>query len=236
MAKKILISVIAIIMLLQTVTACSSRDYSHIEGYSDIENARKLYAALYSADLTVTDASSDTVTQRLSFMYDNQDRLMYSYFGTDGKTSYYEYHDGYEYSYYDSNAENPCWITLTETDENYVCYNKVAKMSMTTEGMIFIKGESITDAKVTATENGKEIVYTYNAEQLNSSMTSQLGLVGQLKEFKVTYTLNSEGYCTKMQQTGKAELDGKESEVDYILEIKNMNDVSVIEKPEIILR
>ncbi len=232
MAKKLTSLLLAGVLLL---SGCSGKDYSSIDGYSDIDNARKLYNDLYAAELTVTDASTGTVTQELSFAYDNQDRLMYSYFGTDGKTSYYEYHDGYEYSYYDQSAENPQWITLVEGDENYVVYNKISKMSMTTEGMIFIKPESITASEVTATENGKVIEMTYDASALNQSMTNQLGLVGQLKEFRVTYTLNSEGFCTKMQQTGKAELDGKESTVDYILEIKNMNDVAKIEKPEVTL-
>ena len=73
-----------------SITACSA-DYSHIDGYSDIENARKLYSSLYSAEITVTDKQTGTVTQELTFCYDKSDTLSYSYFGTDGKTKYYEY-------------------------------------------------------------------------------------------------------------------------------------------------
>ena len=111
-------------------------------------------------------------------------------------------------------------------------------MSIVDEGMIFLKGESITDSKVTNTDKGKVIEFTYDHNALNSSMKNQLGLVGNLISFKVIYTLDSEGYLTKMEQTGKASQDDKQSivtNINYVLEIKNMNDVSEIEKPEVIL-
>ena len=116
-----------------SITACSA-DYSHIDGYSDIENARKLYSSLYSAEITVTDKQTGTVTQELTFCYDKSDTLSYSYFGTDGKTKYYEYHNGSEYNYY-SDGE---WHTLVSGDKDYVCYTRTNKMSMTAEGMIFM--------------------------------------------------------------------------------------------------
>ena len=50
-----------------SITACSA-DYSHIDGYSDIENARKLYSSLYSAEITVTDKQTGTVTQELTYI------------------------------------------------------------------------------------------------------------------------------------------------------------------------
>ena len=232
MIKKLLASALALIMLV-VCTACQ-QSYSHIEGYDDIVNARKLYASLNSAQLTITDAEKGEVTQKLSFLYDIQDRLSYSYFGTDGEITLYEHHNGYEYSYFDKTE----WKTLVEGDENYHFYTRIAKMSMVDEGMIFLKGENITDSKVTNTDKGKVIEFTYDHNALNSSMKNQLGLVGNLVSFKVIYTLDSEGYLTKMEQTGKASQDDKQSivtNINYVLEIKNMNDVSEIEKPEVIL-
>ena len=111
-------------------------------------------------------------------------------------------------------------------------------MSMVDEGMIFLKGESITDSKVTNTESGKIIEMTYDHKALNSSMKNQLGLVGELLSFKVIYTLNSDGYLTKMEQIGKASQDEKLSivtDINYVLKISNMNDIGQIEKPEVIL-
>ncbi len=232
MIKKLLAPALALIVLV-VCTACQ-KSYSHIEGYDDIVNARKLYASLNSAQLTITDAEKDEVTQKLSFLYDIQDRLSYSYFGTDGEITLYEHHNGYEYSYFDKTE----WKTLVEGDENYHFYTRIAKMSMVDEGMIFLKGESITDSKVTNTDKGKVIEFTYDHNALNSSMKNQLGLVGNLVSFKVIYTLDSEGYLTKMEQIGKASQDDTQSivtNINYVLEIKNMNDVSEIEKPEVIL-
>lgn len=230
MLKKLIVFTLAAIILL---SGCSA-DYSHIEGYDDVANARKLYATLNSAELTVTDAGKGELTQKLSFMYDVQDRLSYSYFGTDGEISLYEYHNGYEYCYFEDGE----WKTLVDGDENYHFYTRMAKMSMVDEGMIFLKAESITESKVTTTESGKIIEMTYDHKALNSSMKSQLGLVGELLSFKVIYTLNSEGYLTKMEQTGKASQDEKQetvTDINYVLEISNMNDIGKIEKPEVIL-
>lgn len=232
MIKRIL-AVALSAMILITCTACQ-KSYSHIEGYDDIVKARQLYAALNSAELTITDTEKDMVTQRLSFLYDEQERLAYSYFGTDGSTTHYEYHNGYEYSYFDKTE----WKALVEGDENYHFYTRMAKMSMVDEGMIFLKGESITDSKVTDTDNEKVIELTYDHKALNSSMKNQLGLVGNLVSFKVVYTLDRKGYLTKMEQIGKASQDEKLSvvtNINYVLEISNMNDVAKIEKPEVIL-
>ncbi len=225
---KIIAVIISALTAVTAVTACSA-DYSHIEGYSDIENARKLYASLYSAELTVTDKGTGDVTQELTFCYDQNDTLSYSYFGTDGNTKYYEYHNGAEFNYY-SDGE---WHTLVSGDQNYVCYNRTNKMSMTDEGMIFIKPDSVTSSEVKQTADGKTITMQYDVSKLNSSMSSQLGLVGDLDSFSVVYYLDKDGYCTSMEQTGTATKDGARSKVDYLMEISHMNDIASVEKPEV---
>lgn len=227
MLKKTVPFIIAAALAAVTFTACSA-DYSGISGYSEIENARKLYSGLYSAHLTITDCEKDMLTQELTFMYDEQDRLMYSYYGTDGTAQYFEYHNGDEYSYTGGGE----WKTLTEGDENYRKYTKSAKMSMTDAGMIFIKPESITSSSVEQDGESKVIRTEYDAAALNSSMSSQLGLVGSLKSFEVIYTLDKDGYCIAMEQIGTAEQDGKESKVDYLLKIDKMNDIADIVKPD----
>ena len=167
---KIAAAFITALTAVASITACSA-DYSHIDGYSDIENARKLYSSLYSAEITITDKQTGTVTQELTFCYDKSDTLSYSYFGTDGKTKYYEYHNGSEYNYY-SDGE---WHTLVSGDKDYVCYTRTNKMSMTAEGMIFIKPESVTSSEVKNTADTKVITMQYDVSKLNSSMASQLG-------------------------------------------------------------
>ena len=225
---KIIAAVIAAITAVTSATARSA-DYSHIDGYSDVENARKLYASLYSAELTVTDKGTGMVTQELTFCYDQNDTLSYSYFGTDGNTKYYEYHNGSEYNYY-SDGE---WHTLVSGDQNYVCYNRTNKMSMTDEGMIFIKPDSVTSSEVKEAADGKTITMQYDVSKLNSSMSSQLGLVGDLDSFSVVYNLDKDGYCTSMEQIGTATKDGVQGKVDYLMTITHMNDIASVEKPEV---
>ena len=124
MLKKITAAILSALLII-TLSGCSVK--AEPEGYSDIKNARKLYSELYSAQLTVTDKETGTVTQELTFRYDTQDNLTYSYYGTDGTTEYYEYHNGSEYNYL-SDGE---WHTLVSGDENYVAYSRSRKMSMT---------------------------------------------------------------------------------------------------------
>ena len=225
MLKKITAAVMSALLIISTA-GCSTADP---DGYSDIRNARKLYSELYSAKLTVTDKETGMVTQELAFKYNQQDELVYSYYGTDGTTVYYEYHNGSEYNYY-SDGE---WHTLVSGDENYVSYSRSRKMSMTDEGMIFAKAESVTSSTITETAAGKTIEMVYDAAALNSSMASQLGLVGELESFKVIYTLDSDGYCTSLEQIGTAVKDGKQSKVDYLMTVEHMNDVTSIEQPEV---
>lgn len=226
--RKIIAAVIAAMTAVTSITACSA-DYSHINGYSDVENARKLYASLYSAELTVTDKGTGTVTQELTFCYDQNDTLSYSYFGTDGNTKYYEYHNGSEYNYY-SDGE---WHTLVSGDQNYVSYNRTNKMSMTDEGMIFIKPDCVTGSEVKETADGKTVTMQYDVSKLNDSMSAQLGLVGDLDSFSVVYNLDRDGYCTSMEQIGYATKDGTQGKVDYLMTITHMNDVAAVEKPEV---
>ncbi len=230
-SKKITAAVLAAVLSLTSVTALTgcSADYSGIDGYSDIENARKLYSSLYSAELIVTDKQTDSVTQKLTFCYDQNDTLSYSYYGTDGKTEYYEYHNGSEYNYY-SNGE---WHTLVSGDNDYVCYTRTNKMSMTDEGMIFIKPDSVTGSQVTENTDGKTITMHYDVSKLNSSMSSQLGLVGDLDSFSVEYTLDKDGYCISMEQIGTATKDGVQSKVDYLMTVIHMNDIAAVEKPDV---
>ena len=187
---KIAAAFITALTAVASITACSA-DYSHIDGYSDIENARKLYSSLYSAEITVTDKQTGTVTQELTFCYDKSDTLSYSYFGTDGKTKYYEYHNGSEYNYY-SDGE---WHTLVSGDKDYVCYTRTNKMSMTAEGMIFIKPESVTSSEVKNTADTKVITMQYDV----SSSTAQWLLSSVL-----SVTLTASALCIQLIKTDTA--------------------------------
>ena len=72
----------------------------------------------------------------------------------------------------------------------------------------------------------------YDVSKLNSSMSSQLGLVGDLDSFSVVYYLDKDGYCTSMEQTGTATKDGVRSKVDYLMEISDNTGNTVSKKDE----
>lgn len=224
MHKKALASLAAGILLL---SGCSP-DYSSIEGYNAVSSARTAYSELYSAHLTVTDLDSGIMQQELSFRYDEADRLIYSYYGTDGDTVYREYHDGYSYSYTDADGN---WVTIKEGEDGYRGYNRIAKMSMTDAGMIFLKPESITQS--TAEQDGSDLVITavYRVEDLGELIKNQLGESGTLTEFKVIYTINTAGQCTKVEQIGKMDSGGEVKNIDYLLKIDSMNDVGKVDDP-----
>lgn len=226
--KKLLSLILSGVMLV-ALSGCSA-DYSDLPGYSEIMEARRLYTELYAAHLTVTDKVSDTLTQELTFYYDSEDRLCYSYFGTDGETDFYEYHNGSEYSFYNDGK----WVDTTQGDENYRVYTRKNKMSMCTEGILFFKPESVTSSTTSIDSETKvnTVTMQYDASALNSSMKGQLGLVGNLESFEVVYILDKDGYCTSMEQIGKAKTDsGEEITVDYLLTIDKMNDVGEVTRP-----
>lgn len=206
-----------------------SANYSNIDGYDRIMKARELYTGLYAAHLTITDVENDLVTQELTFLYNDVDRLQYSYYGTDGKTVYREFHDGYDYSYTDENGE---WVTIKEGEPNYRTYNRIARFSMTDAGMIFIKPESIESGSVTQNGSDTVITHVYRPEELSDMLSAQLGADSTLKEFTVIYTLDSAGYCTSMEQIGVSEQNGETKKVDYIMKIDSMNDIAAIIRPE----
>ena len=106
-------------------------------------------------------------------------------------------------------------------------------MSMTDEGMIFIKPDCVTGSEVKETADGKTVTMQYDVSKLNDSMSAQLGLVGDLDSFSVVYNLDRDGYCTSMEQIGYATKDGAQGKVDYLMTITHMNDVAAVEKPEV---
>ena len=83
-------------------------------------------------------------------------------------------------------------------------------------------------------EDGKgQDVTVIDVSKLNSSMASQLGLVGDLDSFSVVYTIDKDGYCTSMEQTGTATKDGVQSKVDYLMTVSHMNDIASVSKPQV---
>lgn len=227
MKKTIILFLATIIVACVSLTGCA--DYSKLIGYNEIVNARTLYKNLNSAHIIVTDKDRNMVTQDFTFMYNSDGNLVYSYYGTDGSTKYYEYNDGSKMSY----SENGEWKEIPADDENYIVYTRDKRNSLTNEGVLFLAADSIAQTTMTTNDNGtKEVIVQYDVSRLNDSVAGQLAQIGTLKEFSTTFYIDAEGYCTSMTENGVVDNNGEESKVTYELVIENMNDIGKVEKVE----
>ncbi len=206
-------------------SGCMNANYSNIEGYSDVNNAKKLYAELNSGHFYMQDNASGQKTEEFAFMYNSNGNLAYSHTATDGDDIYYEYCNGAELSY--KHKKDAEWTLLTYGDDDFQVYTKDKKHPYTDGGVISVNAYAIVSGSVEENDDGKKITFIYNPNALADSL-SQLG---ELKSFESTFWLNSEGYCYRMDQKAVFENNGEQIS-DYSLFIDNMNSVTEIDKPE----
>lgn len=225
MKKKKLLSAILTFFVCSVFAGCMNADYSNIDGYSDVSNAKKLYSELNSAHFYMQDNTTGQITGEFTFMYNSGGNLLYSHTATDGKDVYYEYCNGAELSSKHKSDEN--WTLLTYGDEGFQAYTREKKHPYTEEGVISVNAYAIEDSLVEETEGGKKIFFNYNPKALADSLSE----LGELKSFESTIWLNGEGYCFRLDQKAVFENNGEQVS-DYSLFIDNMNAVTEITKPK----
>lgn len=218
------LSVVLLIFSCFTFGGCMNANYSNIEGYSDVNNAKKLYADLNSGHFYMQDNATGQKTEEFTFMYNPNGNLAYSHTATDGDDIYYEYCNGAELSY--KHKEDEDWTLLTYGDDDFQVYTKDKKHPYTDGGVISVNAYAITDSLVEKNDEGEKITFTYDPKALADSL-SQLG---ELKSFESTLWLNNEGYCYRLDQKAVFEKNGEQIS-DYSLFIDNMNNVTEITKP-----
>lgn len=206
-------------------SGCVNTNYSNIEGYSDVNNAKKLYSELNSGHFYMQDNATGQKTEEFTFMYNSNGNLVYSHTATDGDDIYYEYCNGAELSYKHKKDEE--WTLLTYGNDDFQVYTKDKKHPYTDGGVISVNAYAITDSSVEKNDRGEKITFNYNPNALADSL-SQLG---ELKSFESTLWLNSEGYCYRLDQKAVFENNGEQIS-DYSLFIDNMNSITEITKPE----
>ena len=207
---------------------CVNNSYSNIEGYSDVNNAKRLFSELNSGHFYMQDNTTGQKTEEFTFMYNQNGNLVYSHTATDGDDIYYEYCNGAELSYKHKNDKD--WSLLTYGDENFTIYTRENKHPYTDGGVISVNAYAITSSVVETNSEGKKVTFTYDPSALASSLAS----LGDLKSFESSLWLNNDGYCYRLDQKAvfkNAENDG-ESVSDYSLFIDNMNGVEEVSKPE----
>lgn len=225
---KRIIKGIAVLLALTAVGGCSmfgGVDYSDIEGYSEVANAKTLYAQLDSGHFYMQDNSTGRITEEFTFMYRSDGNLMYSYMGTEGKDTYYEFHNGSEINFR-SNDETE-WSYLDQSSERYFVFNRNDPHPLTLEGVISVNAYAVTESSVEETSNGLKITFSYDPTQLAQSLSE----VGTLVSFDSTLWLNGEGYCYRLDQKGV--FNGGELVFDHSMFIDRMNEITELTRPEI---
>lgn len=218
------LSVVLLISSCFIFSGCMNANYSNIEGYSDVNNAKKLYADLNSGHFYMQDNATGQKTEEFTFMYNSNGNLAYSHTATDGDDIFYEYCNGAELSYKHKNDEE--WTMITYGDDDFQVYTKDKKHPYTDGGVISVNAYAITDSLVEKNDEGQKITFTYDPKALADSL-SQLG---ELKSFESTLWLNNEGYCYRLDQKAVFEKNGEQIS-DYSLFIDNMNSITEITKP-----
>lgn len=203
---------------------CMNNSYNSIEGYSEVNNAKKLYTGLDSGHFYMQNNTTGQKTEEFTFMYNYSGNLVYSHIATDGEDIYYEYCNGAELSYKHKNDGS--WTLRTYGDDDFIIYTRKNKHPYTDEGVISVNAYAISGSVVETSGEGKKVTFTYNP----SALAESLAELGELKSFESTLWLNNEGYCCRLDQRAVFE-NGGESVSDYSLFIDNMNGISEISKP-----
>lgn len=224
-----LLLLLLVLMTIPTLGACSFENgaYKNIEGYSDVQKAKKLYTDLDSGHFYMQDNSTAQVTEEFTFRYREDGNLTYIYMGTESDKVYYEFHNGSEINY-KTNTDTE-WSFTAQGNEQYFVYDRKNRHPYTNEGVISLNAYAVTDSKTEENENGKKITFYYNAELL----ADQLAELGEIKSFESSIWLNNDGYCYRLDQKGVFQKDGAEEVSDFSMFIDSMNELGELKRPEV---
>lgn len=199
-------------------------DYSHIEGYAQVEKAQKLYSELDSGHFYMQDNATGKKTGEFTFKYREDGHLMYMYMASDESGLYSEFHNGSEINR--KEGEGGKWSFIAQGDENYFFYSRDNKHPYACEGVISMNAFAITDSSVEKEGEGEKISFKYDPAALAGAFEG----MGTLKSFESTIWLNDEGYCRRLDQKGVFDKDGGEIAYDYSMFIDMMNEVEKVER------
>lgn len=225
MSLKKIIQFLPVFSVCSILAGCMNTNYSNIEGYSYVSEAKELYSGLSSAHFYIRDNTSGQITEDFTFMYNAGGSLAYSHTATDGEDVYYEYCNGAELSA--KHGKDGNWTLFTYGDEEFHSYTREKKHPYTDGSVISVNAYAITGSAAEETDGGRKISFSYDPKALAGSLSE----LGELKSFESTIWLNNEGYCFRLDQKAVFENNGEQIS-DYSLFIENMNDVTEIVKPE----
>lgn len=208
-----------IIITVCFMTSCGGAQF---DGADELKRAKKLFEEMNSARITVSDNIGGTMSQSFAFSYDAADTLIYAYSADSGDGDmYYEYHNGSEIVKTTDSAGE--WTAVAEGSENYYSYSRSVRSSYTSASLLAFFDSCVSQSSVTENESGgKTIRLSYDLDALNA-----LGLlsaeVGTLEAFEEEISLDADGSCVRLTQSGASVSDGASSDYSYTIIIEEIN-------------
>ncbi len=202
------------------LSACSKKP---VAGEEIVEKAKNKCEQLNSATITVTNTETGKVEQTFSYLYDDDDNMVYLYKGiVDGK-EVIEYNDSKSmYIKKDGNL-----TTVSSDNRDFEKFTIRKPHPNAGKGMILMSRDEVTDATVTLTENGKIVHHEYDTDKIEQIDKSS----GKLTKFIVEYYFDKNDDLLYFTEKTVFSKDGKETANVYKMEISEKNSIISIEKP-----
>ncbi len=224
------ISAAAVSVLLLTSVGCTA---ALPDGYQTVRDAKEKYETLDSAHAVMTDLSTGEQIMEFTFLINQKDEMVLSYYGKDGENEMYAYSNGAEYFYKDTGDE--MWSVIASDNESYIynIYNREYRYPYAEGGIFFLDGGSVANAVVTQNDDGSCVVeYVYDADKLSSSTKGLLDGVESFSSLTTTFNINADGFITEFVETGTVtDTNGIVQDVNMSITVDMMNEVYDIPCP-----
>lgn len=198
------------------------------DGAEDIQEAKKLYEKLDSAQLTMTDNTSGDSLMSFCFYINGDNEMIFEYISP--QNGDHAYSDGKQF-YYKTDGK---WTAITPEDESYIhnIYNREYRYPYARGSVFFLNTDAVSDVNIEEQSGAKTITYVYDCEKLNKKSVKDLENVSEFSALTCVYCLNADGLITKFTETASlTDADGNKSDTDITLEVSEVNNIRFIEKP-----
>lgn len=223
-------SVTAGILSLMMLAGCAA---AVPDGYQTVKAAKEKYETLDSARAVMTDLSTGEQIMEFTFLINQKDEMILSYYGRDGENEMRAYSNGAEYFYKDAGDE--MWSVIASDDENYIynIYNREYRYPYADGGIFFLDGSSVESAEVTQNPDGSCIVeYVYDPDRLSNSTKGLLDGVDSFSALTTSFSINSDGFITEFIEVGSVTAsDGTVHDVNMSITVDMMNEIYDIPYP-----
>ena len=196
------------------LSACANEP--ELEGSELILDARKAYAELDSAKVTMTNEETGEVDQEFTFMYDEKDVCVFSYYGKNGDDVYAQYNNGVE----DMKFENGKYSHTVRGDRDFNQYTRSARHPQADEGLLVYSPTAVKKADKSEKDGEISVRYEYDLAKMGAQIEG-VDATGFETEFRFT----KDGELLWFTETTLS----KDKNYSYKIEITDRNSVEKVE-------